>query len=144
MMRSESTSALAQPRLTNPTLGGLVRDRARLRRGEAAVVGMGGYITITAPALQARSFAASGRARCLAVRDSPTLRCYNCWPDEPNVGSGSMDEVEPPPLAADEERTALARVLGRHADRCLAIYDRRRASGRRWVAGWSWPALVLG
>src|SRR5690348_1945794 len=62
MMRSESTSALAQPRLTNPTLGGLVRDRARLRRGETAVVGMAAYITMPVAALQARSFAAGGRA----------------------------------------------------------------------------------
>ena len=55
-----------------------------------------------------------------------------------------MDEAEPPPPMVDDERLLLAQVLGGKAGRYLAVYDRRRVSGRRWLAGWSWPALLLG
>ena len=51
-----------------------------------------------------------------------------------------MDEAEPPPPMVDDERLLLAQVLGGKAGRYLAVYDRRRVSGRRWLAGWSWPA----
>src|SRR3954451_3220762 len=54
-----------------------------------------------------------------------------------------MDEAEPPPRVVHDERLLLAQVLGGKADRYLAAYDRRRVSGRRWLAGWSWAALLL-